>query len=69
MLVKKPHTLSKLRIVAICVSRANLSRMVQEVTEERYATKARSSLSNCNPPSYNPESTGQLGCQCFKVNM
>lgn len=45
-------TRSRLRIVAICVSRANLSLMVQVVTVVRYATRDRSSLSNCSPPSY-----------------
>lgn len=40
-------------MVAICVRRANLSLMVQVVTVVRYATRDRSSLSNCSPPSYN----------------
>ncbi|TNN87458.1 hypothetical protein EYF80_002175 [Liparis tanakae] len=39
-------------MVAICVRRANLSLMVQVVTVVRYATRDRSSLSNCSPPSY-----------------
>ncbi len=38
-------------MVAICVRRANLSRIVHVVADVRYVTSARSSLSNCSPPS------------------
>lgn len=48
-------TFSRLRIVAICVRRANLSRIVHVVADVRYPTSARSSLSNCSPPSCNNE--------------
>lgn len=50
-------------MVAICVRRANLSLMVQVVTVVRYATRDRSSLSNCNPPSYNRKVKNNV-CGC-----
>ena len=57
-------------MVAICVRRANLSLMVQVVTVVRYATRDRSSLSNCSPPSCNKKiRNSEWMRRCIRIHL
>ena len=46
------HTTSKFRMVAICMSLANLSLTGHCVCAEKYPTSSLRSLSSCTPPSW-----------------